>query len=194
MGKRKKNRKQQLREIQERRQRYQPNIQQRPFSLWQFLVEHDSEIFFIGCIVVALTLVYSLKHHKKSSQKVIALSSSVPQQQINELRRNYPQGFRVFVLAKHDVVALNVDTLPSELNINWNVSRIISLTKEEIRFQIGPISYQSKSVAPSLMIKLPRRQGKTSNVADINGLEITVELLGEYNTGIFCALGFKKKY
>ena len=193
MGKRKKDRKQQLREIHERRLRYQAKPRKIPFSLWRFLIEHDSEIFFIGCIVLVFALAYSLKHHKKNSQEILALSSSIPQQQINELRRSYPQGFRVFVLTKNEVVALNIDTLPSELNIEWDVSRIISLTNEEIKFQIGPISYRSKAVVPSLIVKLPRRQGKASNIADINDLEITVELLGEYNTGIYCALGFKKK-
>ena len=192
MGKRKKNRKQQLREIQERRLRYQATPRQIPFSFWRFLTEHDSTIFFIGCVLVAITLVYSLKHYKKSSPEVLALSSSVSQTQINALKQTYPQGFRIFALTKGEVFALNIATLPVELNVEWEVSKILKLTNDEVRFLIGPISYKSKTLAPSLSVKFPRRQGRVSQTTQFNDIAITVELLGEYTNGIFCVLGFAK--
>lgn len=192
MGKRGKNRKQQLREIQQRRLRYQPKMPQVPFSWGRFLSQHTSEIFFIGCFILAITLVYSLANKKEDSSQLEALNSSVSQEQINALGQTYPQGFRVFVLTDNKVLALGVDTLPKDLNINWGVSKIIQLTREEIRFQIGAISYQSKILTSSLNVKLPRQQGKASHITDINDIQISIDLLGEYDTGVFCALGFKK--
>ena len=192
MGKHKKNRKQQLREIQEQRLRYQAKIPQRPFSLGRFLAAHGSEITFICFIIAAFVLVYSLDHFKKNFQNVTALSSSISQKQISDLRQEYPQGFRVFVLSRQMIVPLDVNTLPGELEINWEISHLVRLTRDEIRLQLGDISYQSKLVAPHLIIKLPRRQGKTYSIAIIDNVEMTVELLGEYNTGIFFAFGFRK--
>jgi hypothetical protein len=196
MGKQKKNRRQQLREIQERRTRYLPKLPQRPFSWGRFLTENQTEIIFIGFIILVSVLVYNLNHpHRKNSAKAAALSSSISPQQIQNLRQKYPQGFQVFVISHNEITALNVDTLPPQLNVNWEVSRVIRLTKDEIRFQIGAISYESNQIAPSLLIKLPRRQGQASSVAQINGIEISIDLLGEYiNTGIFFVLGFKKNY
>src|SRR3989338_9061292 len=109
MGKRRKSRKQQLREIQERRLRYQPKLPQAPFSWGRFLSQHASEIFLTGCFIIAFTLIYSLGNNKKDPPQIEALSSSVSQSQINSLRQTYPQGFRVFTLTGNKVIALDID-------------------------------------------------------------------------------------
>jgi hypothetical protein len=193
MGKRTKNRKQQLREIRERRQRYVPTLPQRPFSWGRFLAENQSEIFFIGILIIASVFVYSFAHsHSQNRSDVAALNSAVPQNQINDLRKRYPQGFRIFALSNQQIVALDTDTLPQGLKVDWDISHLVKLSRDEIRFQLGDISYRSKLLLSAFPVKMPRREGKTSNTMVVNNVEITVELLGEYTNGIFFALGFKE--
>lgn len=191
MGKRRKNRKHQLRAIHERRQRYQAKMPQSEFSFGRFLREHLTKIIFALCFTLAIVFVYSHRH-PKDNYEIEALTSSVAQKDINSLGNAYPQGFRIFAIVKNQILPLNIDTLPKELNVEWGTSKLVLLNRDEVRFNIGPTTYADKPLASSWPVKLPRREGKTSQTVAINNIELTVELVAEYNTGIFLALGFKR--
>ena len=193
MGKQKKHRKQQLREIRERRERYQAKMPQRKFSPGRFLQNHLGELFFLICFALAFVLIYSIKNKPRDVYQIESLTSSIPENEIIELRRKFPQGFRVFALVKNEILPLNIDTLPKEVTVGWGASKIINLNRDEIRFNIGRIQYKSQVLTLSLPVKLPRKEGKASNSVIINDIEITVQLIAEYsNSGIFFALGFTK--
>lgn len=191
MGKQRKNRRHQLRAIKERRQRYQAKIPQSEFSFGRFLLKHLTEIIFVLCFTLAIVFVYT-KRHPKNIYEIETLTSSVAQKNINSLKNSYPLGFRVFAIVKDEILPLNIDTLPKELEIEWGTSKLILLNRNEVRFNIGPTTYADKLLALSWPVKLPRREGKSSQSLVINNIELTVELIAEYNTGIFLALGFKR--
>ena len=194
MGKHKRTRQQQLHEIQERRTRYQAKMPEVKFSLIHFLTEHIFEICFGLFFIGAFIFIYSIKYRPFDGQKIASLSSSISPDQIKSLHKAYPQGFQVFAITNNDILPLNVNTLPPELTIDWEASSVGILNQDVARFQIGPVKYESKLLASALPVKLPLRQGKTSSSVVLNGIELTIELLGQYNNSdVFCVLGFKKR-
>jgi hypothetical protein len=193
MGKREKHRRQQLRKIQERRQRYEAKMPTHPFSPGKFFRAHLGEIFFLFCFIAAFYLIYSIKPGHKNIADIEVLSSAVPESEINYLRQKYPQGFRVFALVKKEILPLNINTLPEGLKVNWGASKLLYLNRDEIKFNIARIERDSDLLVAGLPVKFPRREGKVSFTVVLQGIEISVELIAEYaNTGIFFALGFKE--
>ncbi|MDP2654595.1 MAG: hypothetical protein Q8Q08_11285 [Candidatus Omnitrophota bacterium] len=191
MGKRGKSRKRQLEEIKERREARLPKMPpgEPPFKP---VSEYKFEIFLLCVLGVLILIISSQAKTAKHQKSITTYTMSVPDNQVQALNARYPKGYQLFAVTKDDVLPLNINRLPPGFRVNWGDSRVLRYSRDQVRFNLADISYPSIPKS-DFIVKFPLRQGYVQQVRATGALQIIVELLGEYEDQVLCAIGILEK-
>lgn len=193
------------RQLREQRQRIESRGKRKyvpgRFMLGQFFKRHKVEFFFLAIIVAGVFGVFLLGPDKRAMNEMSSSMSSIIEGKSQLWQKAYPHGYKIIALTDKNIIHTSFDTLPEELEIDWDnlsISRIqadqFKKTNEKIKIKMSGINYAPAGVSGlTISTTFTRRKGATVSLIRFNKLEFVVEIIEDDGSQIFCLLGLRGK-
>lgn len=158
-------------------------------ELKRFFEEHADLCWLLFLLFVVVVPMIAFGQVKQSLKNVGVLEVAITDQKIDELKKEYPKGFKLLVIDNNKIIPVKYDSLSKIIAINWANARVINNDGWEIKLYLPKTKYKPRNISfESGIATIFQKTGSIYSLRSSKGFELMARILDSHEGSALCLI------